>query len=140
MARLSAAEPLRDRPVAEKTLHHADKDCIATPATGRSNDRGPRLPRHGSPCVQDRGQDYGTWLLEATGSSRCAAVVARALVNPKDGEVPGRLLNLREETVSIHKGTKVADLEEVQAVSAANIEVSETKRPTAMISQEKQEL
>ncbi len=82
----------------------------------------------------------GMWLLEATGSNRCAAVATRALVNSNNGEVVVRLLNPREETVTVHKGMKVAELEQVESVGAANIELAETGSQTGEISREKQEL
>ncbi len=65
-------------------------------------------------------------------------------MNSNNGEVVVRLLNPREETVTVHKGTKVAELEQVESVGAANIELAETGSQTGSqtgeISREKQEL
>ena len=54
---------------------------------------------------------HGSWIVEADKQCRSAALVARAIVNPKDGAVPIRLLNPRDEAVTIPKGTKVAMME-----------------------------
>ena len=54
----------------------------------------------------------GPVLLEE-GKKRLAAAVAvaRAVVEPRDGQVPVRLLNPRNETVVLHKNTEIATLE-----------------------------
>ena len=58
----------------------------------------------------------GSWLLQAaTAGDRPAAVVASALVTPREGEVPVRLLNPRAERVKIRGGAQIATLEQVQA-------------------------
>jgi hypothetical protein len=49
--------------------------------------------------------------VEADKQCRSAAVVARAIVDPKNGMVPIRLLNPRDEAVTIPKGSKVAKME-----------------------------
>ena len=58
--------------------------------------------------------DEGVWLLEACEDERSPVVVARALVQPKDARVPARLLNVSEEAVRIHQGTKLATLSPVE--------------------------
>ena len=56
----------------------------------------------------------GPVLLEE-GKKRLAVAVARAVVEPRDGQVPVRLLNPRNETVVLHKNTEIATLEELGA-------------------------
>ena len=51
-----------------------------------------------------------------------------------------RLLNPQKETVTLYQGTKVAELEEVEAIFMANIEGDNRQDKTADISTEKREL
>ena len=55
--------------------------------------------------------ESSTWLLEDGRQGRGATLVARAVVNPQHGTVPVRLLNTRDEQVSIQKNRKVATIE-----------------------------
>ena len=50
----------------------------------------------------------GTWVVEPDKQNRSATLVARAIVNPGNGEVPIRLLNPRDEAVTVPKGRKIA--------------------------------
>ena len=52
-----------------------------------------------------------SWVLEGVKQGRNAALVARAVVQPHQAEVPLRFLNIRDETVTIPKCTTVAELE-----------------------------
>jgi len=62
-----------------------------------------------------------TCLLERAGTK---AVVARAIVNPVNGTVPVRFLNPTDNPVVVHKGTKIAVIEVVDASSLAISTVS----------------
>ena len=52
-----------------------------------------------------------TWMVEGDKKQCCALMVARAVVKPVGTEIPLRLLNWRNEAVSIAKGTMVAEME-----------------------------
>ena len=54
-----------------------------------------------------------TWMVEGHKQQRTAVMVARAVVTPTGTGIPLRLLNWRNEPVSISKGTAIADLEPV---------------------------
>ena len=56
----------------------------------------------------------GTWLIESRTLRRSGLIVARALVQPKDGKIPVRILNLSSCPVTIYKGTRIATLEKPQ--------------------------
>ena len=58
--------------------------------------------------------DGGSWLVESNWGQRLPAAVARALVEPKSGKVPVRLLNAREKTVTVTAGSEIATLESVE--------------------------
>ena len=55
----------------------------------------------------------GPWLMQAIQQDRLQAVVASALVDPRTGQVPVRLLNPRAEPVKIRKGTQIATIQRV---------------------------
>lgn len=52
-----------------------------------------------------------TWVLEGRKQDRNAVLVARALVKPDKTEVPVRILNIRDEMMTISKGTTIAEME-----------------------------
>lgn len=52
-----------------------------------------------------------TWVLEGSKRGRNGVLVARGLVRPDKAEVPLRILNLRDETITIRKGTIIAEME-----------------------------
>ena len=54
-----------------------------------------------------------TWMVEGHKQQRTVVTVARAVVTPTGTSIPLRLLNWRNEPVSISKGTAIADLEPV---------------------------
>lgn len=54
-----------------------------------------------------------TWMVQGKQSKRCAAMVARALVEPEGNQIPVRLLNPRDVEVSVTKGTILAELESI---------------------------
>ena len=52
--------------------------------------------------------------MEGNWDKRLPAAVARALVEPRSGKVPVRLLNARAETVTVRAGSEIATLEPVE--------------------------
>ena len=60
-----------------------------------------------------------TWMVEGDKHDRSAVMVARAVVTPVGTEIPLRLLNWRNEPVSIPKGTAVAQMELVADADVA---------------------
>ena len=52
----------------------------------------------------------GTWVVEGESN---AILVARAVVSPKEQRVPIRIANVREDPISVKKGTKIAGMETV---------------------------
>ena len=76
-----------------------------------------------------------TWLMEPNGDQRHAVVVARAVVDPRTGRVPVRILNPRAETVTVHKGSTIAVMEPLLEEDVAMV-ASVSKNPE--VSEEKQ--
>ena len=71
----------------------------------------------------------GSWMVVSEWSDRPPAAVARALVTPKWGKVPVRLLNPREESVTVGAGAAIATLELIEQPSdsvVANIDVEQS--------------
>ena len=71
----------------------------------------------------------GSWIVVSEWSDRPPAAVARALVTPKWGKVPVRLLNPREESVTVGAGAAIATLELIEQPSdsvVANIDVEQS--------------
>ena len=56
-----------------------------------------------------------TWVVQGKPQGRNAVMVARALVQPEACSIPLRLVNPRDEEVTIPRGTAVAELENVVA-------------------------
>jgi hypothetical protein len=78
------------------------------------------LPPHSEQVVmaECEGQPRsGPCIVEPGGGERLPFAVARALVEPRDGRVPVRLLNPGSEAVSLHSGSVVAALDSVEAPS-----------------------
>ena len=72
-----------------------------------------------------------TWIVENNRQDRSACMVARAVVRPDGVGVPIRLLNLRDEMITIPKGTKIAEMERIPddaiiTVASTQESVSET--------------
>ena len=67
-----------------------------------------------------------TWVVEADKQQRSAVMVARAVVTPGGSAIPLRLLNWRNEAVSIPKGTVVAAMELVADDACATETVAST--------------
>ena len=59
--------------------------------------------------------EAGVWMVEETTDKRSPIMVARAIVEPRGGEVPVRLLNPTDQPVTLHKGTQIATLDMVEA-------------------------
>ena len=68
-----------------------------------------------------------TWLVQGKQSKRCAAMVARALVEPEGNQIPLRLLNPRDVEVPISKGTILAELERVPEQSTISAVSQQTE-------------
>ena len=81
--------------------------------------------------------DGGVWLAEAKPGRKREIVSARSLVSPKGGQVPLRLLNISGEAVTVYKGTKLAEIEELGDSCVMSVE-AETKR--LPVTQEKQQM
>ena len=77
-----------------------------------------------------------TWILER--SKRPAAAVASAIVNPTEGTIPVRLLNVRAEPVTIHRGEEIGTLEEAEAAPTQPSVIAGVQ--PREVSKEKQEL
>ena len=69
---------------------------------------------------------------------RPAALVASALVEPRAGEVPVRLLNPRAETIMIRNGTQIASLHPVQVPSEEDVVIAAAE--PQQLPQDKQEV
>ena len=81
--------------------------------------------------------DGGVWLAEAKPGRKREIVSACSLVSPKGGQVPLRLLNISGEAVTVYKGTKLAEIEELGDSCVMSVE-AETKR--LPVTQEKQQM
>ena len=79
----------------------------------------------------------GTWMVEQ-GEKNSAVLVARALVAPEQEEVPLRLLNVRDESITVKKGTTVAQMDAITMETVTSI-VSSVKSG-ADVPGEKQQL
>lgn len=81
-----------------------------------------------------------TWVVESCPSGECATVVvARVIVTPDEENIPVRILNPRDEPVSLKKGQKIARMEpllEDFSVAAAIQEEAEVKNNYQEIVQE----
>ena len=76
-----------------------------------------QIPPCSEAVVMARTTDFingGSWLVEGNWDKRLPAAVARALVEPRSGKVPVRLLNARAETVTVRAGSEIATLEPVE--------------------------
>ena len=62
-----------------------------------------------------------TWKVESSKQGRCACMVARAVVKPDGVGVPLRLLNLRDEAITIPKGTTIAEIERIPDDAVATV-------------------
>ena len=62
-----------------------------------------------------------TWMVESSKQGRCACMVARAVVKPDGVGVPLRLLNLRDEAITIPKGTTIAEIERIPDDAVATV-------------------
>jgi len=58
----------------------------------------------------------GAWMVEDKPVKKHHVIIARAIVVPKDGKVPLRIINLECEPTTIYKGTKVASAEAISMI------------------------
>ena len=56
-----------------------------------------------------------TWVLEGSKLGKSAVLVAHAVVRPDSAKVPLHILNIRDETITIRKGTIIAEMEVLPA-------------------------
>ena len=66
----------------------------------------------------------GPWLLEGVSKGRLPVVVARALVEPKAGCVPVRLVNPRSEPMTIYQNTTLATLEKPENLPSPGVVIA----------------
>ena len=71
----------------------------------------------------------GVWMVETKRLKKPQVMVARAIVTPKDGHIPIRLLNMDCQPVTIYKGTKIACAEAIDNIREIST-VGGTKNPT----------
>ena len=85
---------------------------------------------------QTSGATGGTWFVESDVSSRLGVIVARGLVCPnRNGLVPVRVLNPRDEEVILFKGVHLAKMELIDDDCTVNVSAISTK---SKLSQEDQ--
>ena len=68
---------------------------------------------------------HKTWIIEGGKKERNAVMVARAVVQPQNAQLPIQLLNPRDEVVNISKGTTIVRMEllPVDSVTTVNKKV-----------------
>ena len=68
--------------------------------------------------------DGTSWLVEEYLSKKTPVLIARAVVTPRQGKIPVRILNLKAEPLTIYRGTRIATAEPLKddpgTVSAVN--------------------
>ena len=79
-----------------------------------------------------------TWILETSNSKKSPVAVARAIVCPAGEKVPVRLLNPRDEVVTVTNGTPIAVMEEIEEPIAGANAVGEAPSTTAEVPSEQQ--
>ena len=62
-----------------------------------------------------------TWMVGSRKQGRCACMMARAVVKPDGVGVPLRLLNLRDEAITIPKGITIAEIERIPDDAVATV-------------------
>ena len=80
-----------------------------------------------------------TWILESNPTGRNAVLVARTLVKPVQREVPIRLLNSRNDQITVKKGTVVAQMEPLTEDVSSSVAVVRERHPED-IPEEKREM
>ena len=71
----------------------------------------------------------GTWMIENEQSMNLPVLVARELVSPTDGNVPVRLFNPTNQSVTVYKGARVGHAEimdDLDSACVSTVSVSET--------------
>ena len=82
----------------------------------------------------------GTWVAEAAVVGKMGLVTARSVVQSTTGRTPIRVINLTQQPATLHRGTKLAELEEVDECLIAATEpkkVSEDRERISHVSAEK---
>ena len=88
--------------------------------------------------VMARGLGH-SYLLEPIASTKLPVQAARALVAPSASRIPVRLLNPSTQPVTVHKGTKIAFLEEADGLVISPVLETNVSSPSENISQEKRD-
>ncbi|KAL5502934.1 hypothetical protein EMCRGX_G009794 [Ephydatia muelleri] len=65
--------------------------------------------------------EQGPWLIDSTGLSKKAIQVANALVVPKNGTVPVRLMNSSRQPVTVYRGDSLARMELLKSSEGVTI-------------------
>ena len=71
--------------------------------------------------VQEPAPTTGTWIVEGAATTRMPIRVAHGLVHVRGDEVPVRLLNPSTEPIVIHKGTRIATMEQVHPAELSSV-------------------
>ena len=77
---------------------------------------------------------HKTWILEGNTQGQSAVMIARAVVKPAGAEVPICVLNLRDNPVTIPKGTTIAEMELLPECSTMT--VASTQERTSDVTEE----
>jgi len=77
---------------------------------------------------------HNTWILEGNTQGRSAVMITRAVVKPAGAEIPIRVLNLRDNPVTIPKGTAIAEMELLPECSTMTI--ASTRERTSDVTEE----
>ena len=69
-----------------------------------------------------------TWIVEPNPEEKITGIVARAVVSPKDGRTPIRLINPGDERITIKKGTTIAMMEPLEGNNPIVASLEEQKK------------
>ena len=90
--------------------------------------------------MNEKPHPLGTWVAEAAVVGKMGLVTARSVVQSTTGRTPIRVINLTQQPTTLHRGTKLAELEEVDECLIAATEpkkVSEDRERISHVSAEK---
>eukprot|EP00731_Ephydatia_muelleri_P029484 Em0021g7a len=69
----------------------------------------------------------GVWMVENDSKLSHGVIVARAITSPSDGLVPIRILNPRECSIELKKGTELAKMDHIEQGSILNVSVTTSR-------------
>ena len=55
----------------------------------------------------------GDWIIELVPQRPLPVIVARSVVTPRQGQFPVRILNLGDDNIDLHRGTRLAKAEQL---------------------------